>query len=785
MAKQVRVLVLEDDPTLREVLRDVLEARGLHVTSASRGEEALEKARIEPYDLIVADIRMEGITGLDAIERARELQPDMGSIVVSGFASEEETLRAVKLNVAGYLKKPFKIPELLELINGYLLERKVKAEKEEETRTLREALLWSLGQQGAWAEKAHPGKVERPANLARALARAQGHNQGLGEQVFLGLMLRAIGQLTGQTLPTRVQGALHPFQALLEAVDGSPVGDFALAVVTASPDAWPPLEGLPDQVPGPLKEAYARFLEAAGQDEPEPEDDDEPIESMSLLSLALTLEQVRDLEGARRAYSQLLEQDVASSHTLQANLGLARLAVAQASTEQLEQRVTQTLALAGRLGPLSLAQSELEAARLLRQAGHPAAVKLFERARASLEGLDLAVPRAVCVLALAALDADPGPALLTSALQALAEADHEPEVVESLPSLLPDLLEVARVRPESSAVELARQFVRSFPHLLTGAFASMSAATQKLALELLAQSQVGLPDSLVPLLEASEQSELRSFLQAFEPARAESSRTLLRVQTMGGMVTHVGEQQVGEKEWKTQKVKYLLARLLAVAPGSLHVELVIEEFWPKAPERGRKNVNTSVSSLRKCLRDAGLEEELDPVERAGERLALNPRLLWWNDSLELVKAHERAQSLANDNPEKALAACSRVVRLYRGPYLDGCYMDWAIELRQHYERIYEQALLQLMESRFAQHRYREAFEYSTEYLRIQPDDMRAHELTMLCLLGLSRHQQAIDHYEAYRKELMASLGSEPAIELVKVYQMARYGFAQSSGLAGL
>ena len=132
MNDPVKVLVIEDDEILREVLVDVLSARGLEVTASPRGDMAVEMARHERFDLIVADIRMEGVNGLDAIEQAREIQPDVGSIVVSGYASEEETLRAVRLNVAGYLKKPFEVPDLLELINNYLTQRAERLRREHE-----------------------------------------------------------------------------------------------------------------------------------------------------------------------------------------------------------------------------------------------------------------------------------------------------------------------------------------------------------------------------------------------------------------------------------------------------------------------------------------------------------------------------------------------------------------------------------------------------------------------------------------------------------------------------
>ena len=85
MSKKVRILVLEDDDEMRELLADVLTGRGYEVVAAGGGEEALGLARQERFDLIVADIRMEGMTGLDAIERAQEHQPNMGSLVTVSY----------------------------------------------------------------------------------------------------------------------------------------------------------------------------------------------------------------------------------------------------------------------------------------------------------------------------------------------------------------------------------------------------------------------------------------------------------------------------------------------------------------------------------------------------------------------------------------------------------------------------------------------------------------------------------------------------------------------------
>ena len=84
MESGYKVLVLEDDPELRETLAELLEEEGYTVVAVSRGEEAVQQASRQAFDLIVSDIRMDGMDGLEAIDQASKLQPSMGSLVVSG-----------------------------------------------------------------------------------------------------------------------------------------------------------------------------------------------------------------------------------------------------------------------------------------------------------------------------------------------------------------------------------------------------------------------------------------------------------------------------------------------------------------------------------------------------------------------------------------------------------------------------------------------------------------------------------------------------------------------------
>lgn len=118
-----KILVLEDDPELRLMLAEVLGDEGYDVTTAGAGEEAVALAANQVFDLLVTDVRMPGVDGLEALQQLRSHQPNLESLVVSGYTTEAETLRALQLNVGGYLKKPFSLNDLLHRVRQLLSDR--------------------------------------------------------------------------------------------------------------------------------------------------------------------------------------------------------------------------------------------------------------------------------------------------------------------------------------------------------------------------------------------------------------------------------------------------------------------------------------------------------------------------------------------------------------------------------------------------------------------------------------------------------------------------------------
>jgi DNA-binding NtrC family response regulator len=113
----VRILIIEDDEEMRSLLEDVLDEEGFETESVSNGSDGLRKVTKESFDLILTDIRMPGLTGLDILPVIKRLQPEASVIVITAFGNEEIHRRSVEKGAAGYLEKPIHMDKLKTLVH--------------------------------------------------------------------------------------------------------------------------------------------------------------------------------------------------------------------------------------------------------------------------------------------------------------------------------------------------------------------------------------------------------------------------------------------------------------------------------------------------------------------------------------------------------------------------------------------------------------------------------------------------------------------------------------------
>ncbi len=127
-----RILVVDDDPQIRRVMRMTLVARGYMVSDAKSGEEALEAVRNENYDLVLLDINMPGIGGLEACRLIRA-SSEIPIIVLTVRSAEKDKVEALDAGADDYVTKPFGTPELLARIRAALRRAPLLAEGLPET----------------------------------------------------------------------------------------------------------------------------------------------------------------------------------------------------------------------------------------------------------------------------------------------------------------------------------------------------------------------------------------------------------------------------------------------------------------------------------------------------------------------------------------------------------------------------------------------------------------------------------------------------------------------------
>ena len=112
-AERPRILVVDDESSIRDLLAKTLALAEYDVDTATDGRSALERLRLYPYDLLIADLKMPGIDGLSVIREAKRLKADLPVIIITGYSTETAAIEAVNLGVSGYLTKPFRVPQVL------------------------------------------------------------------------------------------------------------------------------------------------------------------------------------------------------------------------------------------------------------------------------------------------------------------------------------------------------------------------------------------------------------------------------------------------------------------------------------------------------------------------------------------------------------------------------------------------------------------------------------------------------------------------------------------------
>lgn len=117
------ILVVDDEVSIRGILTEVLTEDGNTVSSAGSGEEALQMFNEKEYPLVITDIRMPGMSGIELLEKVKQIKPDTEVIIITSYASQETAIKALRYGAYDYLIKPFDDLELISYVTRRAVER--------------------------------------------------------------------------------------------------------------------------------------------------------------------------------------------------------------------------------------------------------------------------------------------------------------------------------------------------------------------------------------------------------------------------------------------------------------------------------------------------------------------------------------------------------------------------------------------------------------------------------------------------------------------------------------
>ena len=136
MNQAFKVLVVDDEASIRKRVVQLLHKQGYTVAGVNSGESALSLMKNGSFGLVIADIRMPGINGIDLLERIKETDPATEVVMITGYGTVESAVKAIKLGAWDYITKPFDVDKLLKVVENV----ETKFSLREEVRVLKERL---------------------------------------------------------------------------------------------------------------------------------------------------------------------------------------------------------------------------------------------------------------------------------------------------------------------------------------------------------------------------------------------------------------------------------------------------------------------------------------------------------------------------------------------------------------------------------------------------------------------------------------------------------------------
>ncbi len=137
---EFKILVIDDDEIARDVVVSLLSKEGFSVKSARDGIEGIASLKMNSFDLVITDLKMPGADGIDVLKEAKRIDPNIAVVILTAYGTLDNALEAIRLGAFDYITKPFKLQELLFVVENARKNSELVRENEELRFLLRKTL---------------------------------------------------------------------------------------------------------------------------------------------------------------------------------------------------------------------------------------------------------------------------------------------------------------------------------------------------------------------------------------------------------------------------------------------------------------------------------------------------------------------------------------------------------------------------------------------------------------------------------------------------------------------
>ncbi len=152
------ILIVDDDPSIRATLKGVLEDEGYNVVAVEDGLKAIEMVKARPFSLVLTDMVMAGLSGVDLVQEIKKISPTEVVVMTGHVDREDFLMKAGRLGVRGVLYKPIQLPQLLRLVRSILAEEEPWLLVVDDDDSACKTLAGILADSGYWVETAQDGQ---------------------------------------------------------------------------------------------------------------------------------------------------------------------------------------------------------------------------------------------------------------------------------------------------------------------------------------------------------------------------------------------------------------------------------------------------------------------------------------------------------------------------------------------------------------------------------------------------------------------------------------------------